>query len=58
MRKSVRKLTLSRDTLAQLDSPTLERVAGGSNSACDSLCDMISCKNDCLGLAIEGRSGR
>jgi hypothetical protein len=47
MKKSLRKLTLSRDTLARLDPASLEQVAGGSNSACDSICDMISCKNDC-----------
>jgi hypothetical protein len=50
MKKSVRKLALSRDTLALLDSPALEQVAGGSNSACDSICDMISCNHDCFGL--------
>lgn len=47
MKKSLRKLTLSRDTLARLYASSLERVAGGSNSACDSICDMISCNNDC-----------
>ena len=53
MKKSVRKLSLNRETLSHLDSPTLEQVAGGSNSACDSICDMISCKPDCFGLAID-----
>ena len=53
MKKSVRKLSLSRETLTQLDSSTLEQAAGGSNSACDSICDMISCNHDCFGLAIR-----
>jgi hypothetical protein len=53
MKKSLRKLSLNRETVTLLDSTNLEGVAGGSNSACDSICDMISCKPDCFGLAID-----
>jgi hypothetical protein len=47
-KKALRKLTLSRDTVARLDPSGLERVAGGSNSACDSICNMVTCQ-ECPG---------
>lgn len=55
MKKSLRKLTLNRDTLARLDSTSLGRVAGGSNSDCDSICDMITCRPECDGGSLDGR---
>lgn len=41
MKKSLRKLALNRDTLVRLDTANLEKVAGGSNSICDSICNMV-----------------
>lgn len=48
-KKSLPKLTLNRDTLAQLDAPKLEGAAAGwvPPSAQNSLCDMISCNSNC-----------
>ena len=47
-KKSLPKLTLNRDTLAQLDAPKLEWAAGWvPPSAQNSLCDMISCNSNC-----------
>lgn len=53
MKKSLRKLTLNRDTVIHLDARSLgdlRHAALGSNSACDSICDMISCNGDCPSL--------
>jgi hypothetical protein len=55
MKKSLRKLTLNRDTLARLDPASLDGVAGGSNSECDSICNMVTCPQDCGTGALLGR---
>ncbi|HEX2225183.1 MAG TPA: class I lanthipeptide [Thermoanaerobaculia bacterium] len=47
-KKSLPKLTLNRDTVAQLDAPKLEWAGGVvPPSAQNSLCDMISCLSNC-----------
>lgn len=52
MRKTARKLTLSRETLRHLQQPELDRIAGGTGSApwCTGpyMCSVTDCSAVCL----------
>jgi hypothetical protein len=61
MKKTLRKLTLTRETLRSLETPVLPRVMGGgpkttacnTNTTCGTMCDytLSSCPDTCPSVA-------